>query len=480
MANQTILVVDDEELVRWSLKERLGQEGYQVREAGTVAEARRLFSRGQDLVLLDVRLPDGDGVTLLEEFKEKEPDLPVVLMTAHGTVENAVLAMRAGAYDYISKPFSMEEMLLVLSRALEAVHLRREVNRIRKENRKRFGVDRILGVSPAMVELRSLVRRVAASQSATVLVRGESGVGKGLVAQALHYESDRASFPFTNITCTALSETLLESELFGHEKGAFTDARAAKRGLLEVADKGTVFLDEVGDMPISVQGKLLRFLEDRVFRKVGGLKDIEVDVRVVAATNKDLEKEVERGRFREDLYYRLKVIPLEIPPLRERPEDTEVLAREFVGQFGREFKKPAAALSREALELIRTYPWPGNVRELRNAIERAVLLGAGDLILPEDLPEEIARLARAGGAGDGEGREDRILLPPGGISLEDLERGLVLQALERTEWNMTRAGKLLGLNRDQVRYRAEKYGLSRKGGGEKGTDPGGGPGAGKV
>ncbi len=460
MATQTILVVDDEELVRWSLKERLTQEGYKVREAASVAEARRLFAKGQDLVLLDVRLPDGDGVALLEEFKQAEPDLPVVLMTAHGTVENAVLAMRAGAYDYVSKPFSMEEMLLVLNRALEAVHLRREVNRIRRENRKQFGVDRILGVSPAMVELRDLIRRIAASQSATVLVRGESGVGKGLVAQAIHYESDRAAFPFTNITCTALSETLLESELFGHEKGAFTDARSAKRGLLEVADKGTVFLDEVGDMPISVQGKLLRFLEDRVFRKVGGLKDIEVDVRVVAATNKDLEKEVEKGRFREDLYYRLKVIPLEIPPLRKRPEDAVVLAEEFAAQFGREFKKPGTRISPEAMELIRKYPWPGNVRELRNAVERAVLLGSGEVIRPADLPEEIAGPAAEGRSAPPGG--GRIQLPPGGIPLEEVERDLLLQALERTDWNFTQAGKLLGLNRDQVRYRAEKFGLTRE------------------
>ena len=460
MAAQKILVVDDEELVRWSLRELLTQEGYKVIEAPDAASARESFGREPALVLLDVRLPDGDGVSLLKEFKEQEPDLPVILMTAHGTVENAVLAMRSGAFDYVSKPFAMEEILLGVQRALENVSMRRELNRLRRENRQRFGAGKILGASQAMLDLRVLVRRIASLDTGTVLIRGQSGVGKGLVAQALHYESDRSDAPFTNITCTALSESLLESELFGHEKGAFTDARQAKKGLLEVAEGGTVFLDEIGDLPAPIQGKLLRVLEEKVFRKVGGLADIEVDVRIVAATNKDLAKEVEEGRFREDLYYRLNVIPLDIPPLKERPEDIEVLARAVVQRFSGEFKRAGLELSPETLEVLGAYRWPGNVRELQNALERAVLLGRGPVITPADLPAEIRRQAGLESAPGGGPKGLR--LPPAGLDLAEVEKELVRQALERTGWNLTRAGRLLGLNRDQVRYRLEKFDLQEE------------------
>ena len=459
MATKTILVVDDEELVRWSLKQRLSEEGYRIIEAPSASEARSLFEEIPDLVLLDVKLPDGNGVDLLGEFKKKDPDIPVILITAHGTVENAVLAMRTGAYDYISKPFSMDEILLNVKRALEASSLRQELKRLRRENKRKFGIENIIGKSRAISELKGMIKRIASSHSGTILLRGESGVGKGLVAQALHFESPRAPFPFMNITCTALSETLLESELFGHEKGAFTDARLAKKGLLEVADKGTVFLDEIGDLPHSIQGKLLRFLEDKTFRKVGGIQDIEVDVRIIAATNKNLEEKVRQGKFREDLYYRLNVIPLHIPPLRERPEDITVLAEEFVKEFGKEFKKSGISLSRETLDVLKAYHWPGNVRELRNALERAILLGQGDIIFPTDLPAGIANTVPPKRE---EKRKKTFILPEEGISLEAIEKDLLLQALEKTRWNITKAGKLLGLNRDQVRYRMEKYSLSKK------------------
>jgi transcriptional regulator with PAS, ATPase and Fis domain len=334
--------------------------------------------------------------------------------------------------------------------ALETSRLRKEVRFLRGTQGREFSFDAIVGSSPAMVNAKALLHRIAMSPASTVLLTGETGTGKDLAAKAIHYNSDRAAKPFVNITCTALPEQLLESELFGHERGAFTDARQQKRGLLETADGGTVFLDEIGEMAPGLQAKLLRFLEDRTFKRVGGLADIHVDVRVVAATNRDLEEAVKAVTFREDLFYRLQVMPVTLPPLRERRGDIKLLADYYIDRYNREFRKHVKGLTPDALALVEQYRWPGNVRELRNAIERAMLLADRSWLLPEDFVT-LSRHATAA----------TFRLPPEGVNLEDVERQLLVQALERTAGNQTMAGTLLGINRDQVRYRIEKFGLVR-------------------
>jgi len=448
MAFGTLLIVDDEELVRWSLRERFVRDGYTVLEAGTSAGAIELTTPAIDLVLLDYRLPDGNGLTTMSRMKELAPDTPVILMTAFSTVENAVEAIKHGAYHYLNKPFNLDDVAATVEKALETSRLRREVRQLRGSQSREFSFDAIIGISPAMVAVKSLLERIAASPASTVLLTGETGTGKDLAAKAIHYNSERAAKPFLNITCSALPEQLLESELFGHERGAFTDARQQKRGLLETADGGTVFLDEIGEMTPGLQAKLLRFLEDRTFKRVGGLTDIRVDVRVVAATNRELEGEVKAGKFREDLFYRLQVMPVVLPPLRERLGDISLLVDYYIDRYNREFRKRVRGVTAEARPLLEQYRWPGNVRELRNAIERAMLLVDGDWLGPEDF----ATLSRSATAAT-------FRLPPEGVCLEAVERQLVVQALERSGGNQTQAGHLLGINRDQVRYRIEKFGL---------------------
>lgn len=456
-----ILVVDDEKMVRWGLRRALEEASYQVDEASTAAGALEAIEHETpDMVLLDFKLPDGTGIEILREMKKIAPRVPAVMITAHASIDGAVEAMKEGAYDYISKPFEVEEVIQTVQRALEAGHLREEVARQRQEGFKEFQVQGLVAESPAMKSVTRMVERVAVSKASTILLLGESGVGKGMVAKALHVVVSSVDRPFMHITCTALPESLLESELFGHEKGAFTDARAQKKGLFELADGGTVFLDEIGDLSPSLQGKLLRFLEDRVFRRVGGSRDMQVSVRVIAATNKDLAKEVEQGNFRKDLYFRLRVIPIEIPPLRERVEDIDPLLRNFVQHFNGEFRKSVLGVDRDAQALMRAYSWPGNVRELRNAIERAVLLADGEWLTREDLPGEISS-----GAGNGplaRMNAERIELPKRGVVFEELERDLVVQALEQAGGNRTRAAELLGMNRDQIRYRIQKFDLDHK------------------
>jgi DNA-binding NtrC family response regulator len=450
----TILVVDDEQLIRWSLTERLGAEGYRVVEAETAAGALVKHDEGVDLVLLDYRLPDGDGLSVLKRIKERDPDTLVILLTAYASVDAAVDAMKHGAYHFANKPFNLDEIALLVEKALETTRLRREVRALRATQAQPFSFDRFVGDSRALAAVRALLKKVASSPASTVLLTGESGTGKDLAAKVIHYNSSRASKPFMNITCSALPEALLESELFGHERGAFTGADRQKRGLLETADGGTVFLDEIGEMVPGLQAKLLRFLEEKAFKRVGGSVDICVDIRAIGATNRNLQEEVRQGRFREDLFYRLNVLPIALPPLRERADDIPRLVNFYIDAYNTEFKKRVRGVTPDALQRLQSYSWRGNVRELRNAVERAMLLAEGDTITLDDFAGAITDSIRLG---------DAVDLPAAGIQLEQLERSLVTQALERTGWNQTRAAALLGLNRDQIRYRIEKFQLEKRG-----------------
>jgi two-component system response regulator AtoC len=449
-----VLVVDDENLIRVWLEAHLGDAGYDVALAADAQGARDAFTnRPPDAVLLDLRLPDGSGMDLLREFLDADPDLIAVMLSAHGDITTAVEAVKLGAYHFLEKPPKLEDIVVTLQKGLETRVLRRTVSGLRRQAGWQFAGVEIVGRSAAMQRVVELVGRVAASEGTTVLVRGESGVGKEVVAQAIHARSARGAFPFLEINCTALPETLLESELFGHERGAFTDAKERKLGLLELADRGTVLLDEIGDLPPGAQAKLLRFLETRTFKRVGGVRDVSVDVRVVASTNRDLEAAVRDGSFRRDLYFRLNVVPILIPPLRERPEDVAPLARYFLDRMTSTMRRAPRTIQKEALAMLERYAWPGNVRELKNVIERAVILEQRGEIRPDDLPDEIKPGGRALDL------EPGFRLPAGGIDLESLERDLIRQALEQTRGNKTRAAALLGLSRDTLRYRLEKYGI---------------------
>ncbi|MBI4585364.1 MAG: sigma-54-dependent Fis family transcriptional regulator [Planctomycetes bacterium] len=449
-----ILVVDDEKLIRWSLKECLRKEGYHVNAVESGNEAlQALEEEPYDLVLLDYKLPDTNGLELLEKIKPRYTSLPVVMITSHSSVENAVAAMRAGASDYITKPFQNEDIVIRVAKVLENYRLRTVVAKHQEENFQRYSFERIIGQSKEMSQVIQLVKRIVNTGDTTILITGESGTGKDILAKAIHYNSPRANGPYINITCTAIPESLLESILFGHEKGSFTDAKAQKKGLLEEANGGTVFLDEIGDMTLYLQAKLLRFLEEKTFQRVGGNRDILVDVRVIAATNKDLKKMVNEGHFREDLYFRLKVIPIHMPPLRERTGDIPLLVDCFIKDYNREFKKNVKGVAPDVLKQLEEYHWPGNIRELKNTIERAMILGSGEWIeangMPLDLIDERV---------ESKDKTDSILkLTKKGIDIEKLEEDLVRQALQMTGNNQTKAGRLLGLNRDQIRYRIEKF-----------------------
>jgi len=449
-----LLVVDDEHLIRWSLEQNLKKQGYEVVTAGTGEEALRLVREEQpDLVLLDIQLPGISGIDVLEKIKDIDDDIVVIMVTANSGLENAVNAMRLGAFDYISKPFNLDEISIVVKKALETSDLKQEVVRLRSETKKN-GPPNIIGKSRQITYLMEVLDKVARSEASSVLVQGESGTGKELVAKWIHYSSSRADKPFIAINCAAVPATLLESELFGHDKGAFTDAKATKKGLFELADGGTVFLDEIGDMEMGMQAKLLRFLEDRSFRRIGGARVFTVDVRIISATNKDLQKSIEEKSFRNDLYYRLQVIPIFLPSLRERKEDIIPLANHFISVYNKDFNKKIQGITDTAERIMTDYNWPGNVRELKNVIERAIILGNDDTLLLEHLPQEIVAKA----APQATASASSFCLPPEGIDIEEVEKELIRQALEVTEWNQSKAAKKLNLGIDAFRYRMKKFG----------------------
>ena len=456
MPDATILVIDDEKLVRWSMEQNLTKEGYTVLTADKGLMGLEMFKEeSPDLILLDIHLPDVSGITVLEGIKEINSQALVVMITAFGDIQTAVKTIKLGAYDFVEKPFNMDKLKILVEKALETASLRKEVSQFRSGLTARFGFDSIIGESPEMRKTFGLISKIARSDATTVFLNGESGTGKDLVAKVIHYQSSRAERPFMEINCTALPDALVESELFGYEKGAFTDAKAQKKGLFELADGGTVFLDEIGDMQPATQAKLLKVIENKSFKRIGGTKDIVVDVRIIAATNKNMQEAVRRGGFREDLYYRLRVIPVTLPPLREREDDIFLLAKFFIDGFNKEFKKDVKGLAKNTIKSFREYPWPGNIRELKNVIERAMILESEDQILPEHLPLELTtqdvRMDNALGID--------IKIPPGGLDIESVEKELIRLALDTTRGNQTRAAKLLNLTRDTLRYRMQKFGF---------------------
>lgn len=452
-----LLVVDDADLIRTWLGQALAASGYAVETAASCAEALQVVeATSPGIVILDLRLPDGSGIDLLPKLHEIDPDLVVVMVTAFGEISTAVEAVKAGAHDFLEKPIDLDELKLVIARALETRRLREQIALLRQQHRWRFANVEIIGRSARMQEVMSMVEKVADSES-TVLIEGESGTGKELVARAIHARSPRRDNPFVEINCTALPENLVESELFGHERGAFTDARERKKGLVELAHTGTLFLDELGDMPLGTQAKLLRFLEDAHIRRVGGVKDLPVDVRVVVATHRDLESMVEQGTFRSDLYFRLNVFPIVVPPLRERPDDVAPLASYFIDKLRREMRrKEPVTLSDSAIRALEGYDWPGNVRQLKNLLERVMIMEETSEIEAAHLPDDLGQTRRK------QAEDDRLMvLPAEGIRLEDVERELMEQALHRTGGNITAAASMLGLTRDTLRYRLDRHGLKR-------------------
>jgi len=455
MESARILVVDDEHLIRWTLEQHLSKEGYEVHTAEDGESALDMIKEiSPQVVLLDNQLPGMMGIEVLEKIKDIDKSIVVIMITAHGMLDTAVKAMKMGAYDYISKPFNLDEITLTIKKSLETASLREEVKYLKEQQKERFSSETIIGKSRAIQSILSIVEKVAQSDASTVLIQGESGTGKELVARAIHAGSARSDDPFMAINCAALPETLLESELLGHEKGAFTDAKTQKKGLFELADGGTVFLDEVGDMAYSMQAKLLRILEEKTFKRVGGIKDIHVDVRVISATNQDLKDLMEQNRFRKDLYYRLQVVPVYLPPLRERKEDILPLAKHFIDLFNQDFHKVVKEISEKAREFLIRYEWPGNVRELKNVIERAMILESEDILLLEHLPIELVS-----GSAPAHPNPYGLTIPKDGLSLDKVEEDLVRQALAIANGNQSRAADLLGMQRDAFRRRLKKYGL---------------------
>ena len=452
-----ILVVDDETSMREMLRIVLRRDGYQVIVAQNGTEAIELLQRQPvDLLLSDIRMPDVSGVDVLRAAKAVNPDIVAFMMTAYASTDTAVEAMRLGAVDYFTKPFNMDELRLKVRRHLESHKLREENVLLKKALGTAYEFSNIIGQSPAMLEVFKMVETIAKTNS-TVLITGESGTGKDLIARAIHFNSLRRDQPFVALNCGAIPETLLESELFGHMKGAFTGADANKKGLIEVSERGTIFLDEIGEMNATMQVKLLRVLQDRRFRRLGGTEEVQADIRVIAATNQDLQKRVAEGKFREDLFYRINVLPVHLPPLRERREDIPPIAEHFLARFGEQMKKPVRSISREAMDLLQAFSWPGNVRELENVMERAVALEQTPSVLPETLPEHVRRgVAPASGPMPAE-------LPEEGIDLEahveDIYRDHMVQALKRAGGVQVKAAEMLGMSFRSFRYYAKKLNI---------------------
>src|SRR5208337_3479014 len=444
----TILIVEDEAKMRRLLELNLGEDGFNTLSAGDAESGLRLLRDSNvDLVVTDLKLPGINGLEFLQAIKRQNAALPVVVMTAFGTVETAVEAMKAGASDYVLKPFSLSEMRMVIHKELDVRNLREENRSLREALGKRYAHPNVVARSPKMQEVLATVDRVAPTNS-TVLLGGESGVGKDLIARAIHEKSRRASGPFIKVNCTAIPENLLESELFGYEKGAFTGANTTKPGRFELADKGTIFLDEIGDVPGSIQVKLLHVLQDRQFERLGGTKTLKVDVRVLAATNQDLRAALEQGTFRQDLYYRLNVVPISIPPLRERKEEIPYLVDYFIARFARESSKPLTGITPPALKLLMDFHWPGNVRELENIIERGVALSTGTVIDVADIRLDVSPSSNATTSLPGSAP-----FPPDGMTLEHFEDEIIREALRRANGNKSQAARLLGLSRNALRYR---------------------------
>ncbi|MBA1336975.1 MAG: Two-component system response regulator protein [Firmicutes bacterium] len=447
--SKRILIADDEKNMVWAFKKALKDEKYQIISASNGIEAvEKIKTEDLDLILMDIKMPKLDGMGVLQEIRSLNLNTPVIMITAHGTTESAVQAMKMGALDYISKPFDVEELKIQLRKALDVKDMKEQIQYLKEELESRTG-RLIIGDSPVMKRVLDIVYRVAPT-NATVLITGESGTGKEMIANAIHYNSERKDKPYIKVNCGAIPESLMESELFGHERGAFTGAVSRKPGRFERANGGTIFLDEVGELSAATQVKLLRVLQEKQIERVGGTDVIDIDIRVIAATNRDLKSMLEEGAFREDLYYRLNVMPIELPPLRERKEDIPKLIMHFLDRFCSEMGRGALSLSEEAMDALVKYDWKGNIRELENIVERLVLLSQGKEISRDDLPNEILY------SGDG---AIEFKLPDGGVNLEDVEKSLIKQALERSGHNQTRAAELLGITRHTLIYRMGKYGL---------------------
>ncbi|MBC7258039.1 MAG: sigma-54-dependent Fis family transcriptional regulator [Chloroflexi bacterium] len=459
----TVLIIDDEQTLNHFVQEDLREAGYESLGALTGQEGLDLIrSHEVDLVLLDQQLPDMHGLDVLKVIREEEPDIPVIIVTGHGEIDCAVQAMKLGAYDYMKKPYNLDTLLLVAAKALEASAMRREIRRLRRETRNRYALTWIVGETPQMKAIAQLLMRVAPT-NASVLLQGESGTGKEVVANAIHQQSNRAERAFVALNCAAIPDALLESELFGYEPGAFTGAHKQKKGLIEAADGGTLFLDEISGMKPEMQTKLLRVLETRTLRRVGGTRDIKVDIRIIAASNQDLVKAIREGTFREDLYYRLGVVTVNLPPLRERIVDLPLFIAAFIDDYNQSTGRNITGVSADALRLLKAYSWPGNIRELRNVVERAVILCDGDEIRPQHLPAEIVACQPSPMPATAEAKGDSV--PPNGhgLNLKEavarLEEDLIRRALALADGNQTRAANTLGISRDELRYRLRKYQL---------------------
>jgi two-component system response regulator AtoC len=465
-----ILLVDDEDTIRLFLEKTLREEGYEALTAATGAEAIEITrSELPDLVLLDLKLPDTSGLDVLRQIKEEVPEVCVIMLTAFGDIETAVTAMKKHAFDFVSKPVNLEQLLITIEKGLESRKLTRELFELRRRLKIDIGDDYIPGESQQMKDIYEIVKRVAQSDTTTVLIQGESGTGKEMIATMIHRYSSRRDQPFLEVNCASLPEELLESELFGHEKGAFTDAKNQKVGLLELANKGTLFLDEIGEMSLTIQVKLLRVLERMSFRRVGGTKDIKVSVRIISATNSDLENAIQNKSFREDLYYRLKVVPVFIPPLRERKEDIYLLLKHFLNHFNKQFNKNFRDVEDAAYDIILNYPWPGNIRELKNMIERVVLLEEDEILRAKHIPASIRQGMQPTEAPSAVRRLEMALsrpFPEDGMAFEELmggvERELIEKAMREAGMNQSRAARLLKLNRDKIRYRLKNLNVEQE------------------